>query len=95
MGGEREPRGRENADGSIDVWVRGRRLTFSGGGRKPTVSDEAPPPDAGELPRGVLIDVGNAVTMVSHDGWYARVGADEVGINRSKAHRASGRLYGP
>jgi hypothetical protein len=95
VGGEHEPRGRKNADGSIDVWVRGRRLTFPGGGRKPTVSDEAPPPDADDLPSGVLIDVGNAVTMVSHDGWYARVGGEEVGINRTKARRPSGRLYGP
>ena len=90
MNGEHAPLGRRNGDGSIDVWVRGRRITFPGGGREPTVTDEAQPPGEPEpVPAGVLVDAGGAVTMISYDGWYARVGDAEVTINRTKARASS------
>ena len=96
MNGENAPRGRRNGDSSIDVWLRGRRLTFPGGGLEPTVTDEArPPDDATALPPEVRVDVGNVVTMISYDGWYARVSADDVTINRTKARRSSGRIFRP
>jgi hypothetical protein len=89
---ERRPSARLNEDGSLDVWARTRWVRFPGGGRKPTVTDHAgPPADAVELPADVLVDLGDAVTMISHDGWYVRFTMSTVDINRTKARRASGR----
>jgi hypothetical protein len=92
MGG-RIPRGRRNDDGSVDVWTAGRRLHFPGGGRRPTVTDDEPPADAGKLPHGVRIDVGDPVTIVGYDGWYARVGASGVDVNRARADRRTHRVF--
>ena len=92
--GEHDARGRKNDDGSVDVWEGRRRLHFPGGGRKPTVTtDDPPPPDVGALPSRVLVDVGDPVTMVSYDGWYARLTAAAVDINRTQARRRPGRIY--
>jgi hypothetical protein len=91
--GERVPRGRSNSDGSVDVWIAGRRLHFPGGGRRPTVTDEEPPADAGELPRSVRADVGDTVTIVGYDGWYARIAASGVSVNRARADRRTSRVF--
>jgi hypothetical protein len=91
--GEHAPRGRKNDDGSVDVWVGHQRLHFPGGGRRPTVTDDdPPPPEAGEKPSGVLIDAGDRVTMVSYDGWYARLTASDVNINHTRARPRTGRV---
>ena len=92
--GEHVPRGRKNGDGSVDIWVTRRRLHFAGRGQRPTVTDDdEPPPDAGEMPSGVLIDASDPVTMVSYDGWYARLTASGVDINRTRARHRVHRLF--
>jgi hypothetical protein len=92
--GEDEPRGRKNADGSVDVWVGRRRLSFPGGGRKPKVTDEQEaPPDGGELPRGVRVDVAESATIVGYDGWYARITASGVDVSPARARRGPGRIF--
>jgi hypothetical protein len=86
--GEQVPRGRKNEDGSVDVWVGLRRLHFPGGGGRPIVTEDDPPPfDAVGMPGEVLVDVGDPVTMVSYDGWYARLTASGVATNRTRARR--------
>jgi hypothetical protein len=83
------PHARVNGDGSLDVWVQGRRLRFPGGGRTPTVAeDPAPPTGAGEVPDDVLMDVGDDMTTISHDGWYVRFSGSTMTINRTRAFRS-------
>jgi hypothetical protein len=94
VAGEQPPRARENDDGSVDVWLRGRHLHFPGGGREPTVADaDQAPAGAGEVPRDVLLDVGDPVTTVGYDGWLVRLSDSNVAINRSKARRGIGRVF--
>jgi hypothetical protein len=93
VNGDALPRACTNADGSVDVWVRGRRLHFPGAGRQPTVTEEQAPADAGDLPADVRIDLGDVVTMVSRDGWYVRLGADTVDVNRTRARRSVIRIF--
>jgi hypothetical protein len=88
------PRARKNDDGSVDVWLRAHRLHFPGGGREPTVTaEEQPPAAAGEVPRDVVLDVGDPVTTVSYDGWYVRLSASGVHVNRSQARRPVGKVF--
>lgn len=92
MAADQPPRARKNQDGSVDIWLRGRRLHFPGGGREPSVTDEAQAPaDGDEVPGDVLLDVGDPVTTVSHDGWYVRLSGSDVIINRTRARRSGGR----
>ena len=91
--GERVPRGRTNDDGSVDVWIAGRRLHFPGDGRLPTVTDDEAPADAGKLPDGVRVDLGDPVTIVGYDGWYARIAAAGVHVNRARADRRIHRIF--
>jgi hypothetical protein len=94
VNGDQTPRARENDDGSVDVWLRAHRLHFPGGGREPIVTDdEQPPTDAGEVPRDVLLDVGEPVTTVSYDGWYVRLSPAGVNINQSRARRPLSRVF--
>ena len=91
--GERVPCGRRSDDGSVDVWIAGRRLHFPGGGRRPTVTDDESPADAGKLPGGVRVDVGDPVTIVGYDGWYARIAASGVDVSRARADRRTHRVF--
>ena len=94
MNGEHPSRARANGDGSLDVWVRGRRLHFPGGGRKPSIADDATPPaEAGEVPNDVLTDLAQAMTTVSHDGWYIRFSPSVLEINRTRARRFPTRVF--
>jgi hypothetical protein len=91
---EQVPRGRKNDDGSVDVWVGLRRLHFPGGGGRPIVTENDPPPfDAVGMPADVLVDVGDRVTIVSHSGWYARLTASGVEMNRTRARRRPHRIF--
>ena len=91
---ELEPRARTGPGESVDIWLRGHRLHFPGGGREPTVTEEGQvPPEAGDLPDDVLLDIGDPVTTVSRDGWYVRLSPSGVTVNRTKARRPGGRLY--
>lgn len=95
MNTEGPPRARSNADGSLDVWLRGRRVRFPGGSQRPTVTDDDPPPAAGALPDDVLTDLAERMATVGYDGWYVRLGESKVEINRTRARLISGqRVFG-
>jgi hypothetical protein len=91
--GERAPRSRTSDDGSVDIWIAGRRVHFPGGGRRPTVTDDEPPADADKLPDGVRVDVSDHVTIVGYDGWYARIAGSGVEVNRARAGRRTYRVF--
>lgn len=94
MTDDQAPRARENDDGSVDIWLCGHQLHFPGGGGKPAVLDaDLVPDEAAELPSGVLLDIGDPVTTVSYDGWYVRLSATGIDINRTRARRQSSALY--
>ena len=91
MDAEAPLRGRRNSDGSVDVWLRGRRVHFPGDGERPTVTDDDAPPAQGALPDDVLSDLSETMATVSYDGWYVRLGESRLEINRTRARQISGR----
>jgi len=91
MNAEARLRGRRNADGSVDVWLRGRRVHFPGNGQPPTVTEDDAPPARGALPDDVLSDLSETMATVSYDGWYVRLGESKLEINRTRARRVSGQ----
>jgi hypothetical protein len=58
---------RKNDDGTVDVWYRGWKLAYPGGGGKPEITNEEPPDGA-----GAADDAKWAESELKRDGWLVK-----------------------